>query len=521
MKRIVMSSLCAILLLLPLPVFADSIEDGIAASDRGDYQLAFKLWEPLAMAGDPVAQFLLAELYFAGDGVEKNTETAISWFLKSAEQGDLDAQRTLGFIYLKGDGAEKNETLAAQWFLRAAAAGDDVSQNALGWMLAYGEGAEQDTAAGIEWLQKAASQGNVTAFQNLGGVYFRGIGVEKNPTEAATWYRHGAEQGDMACQLFLGWMYLYGWGIEQNAVEAVSWLGKAGEQGSTDALYTLGEVYSSGEGIDKNETLAASYYQKAAEKGHADAQLRYGYVRLNGIGVEKNLEEAVAWLQKALANGNGQSGVLLGWMAQIGLGLQQDSAAALAWYQKGAEAGVDEATSFINIIKNKIAVREKSPKSPKLFGVSLAGAQRAEMRLALSRAGMKPVREDGRYFADLYDVSSLFKHSDQLQAYYALDADVGGNSETDFLAKVIYRFPSENDIGQVHEIEKMISAKYGKADVKNIADDLRDVSFTWKRDGVDIIVERSWPNTTTYLVYVINDYVAAFEQELEESRKTN
>jgi hypothetical protein len=53
-----------------------------------DWYAAFKLWLPLAQAGDAKAQFNVGRCYQRGDGVELNLETAKNWFLTAAGQGD-------------------------------------------------------------------------------------------------------------------------------------------------------------------------------------------------------------------------------------------------------------------------------------------------------------------------------------------------------------------------------------------------------------------------------------------------
>lgn len=53
-----------------------------------DWYAAFKLWLPLAHAGDPKAQFNVGRCYDRGDGVDENKIQAKEWYLKAAEQND-------------------------------------------------------------------------------------------------------------------------------------------------------------------------------------------------------------------------------------------------------------------------------------------------------------------------------------------------------------------------------------------------------------------------------------------------
>ncbi len=88
------SSTCAALacvwMLLATPVTAQSTtEDGIRALMRGDYRAAVRILRPLADdtdRPDPVAQFFLAVLYEAGEGVRRDEGRACGLFLRSASR---------------------------------------------------------------------------------------------------------------------------------------------------------------------------------------------------------------------------------------------------------------------------------------------------------------------------------------------------------------------------------------------------------------------------------------------------
>ena len=57
-------------------------QQGLEATERGDYQTAFKLWLPLAEQGDAIAQVLL------GKGIQVNKSLAKEWFGKACDNGD-------------------------------------------------------------------------------------------------------------------------------------------------------------------------------------------------------------------------------------------------------------------------------------------------------------------------------------------------------------------------------------------------------------------------------------------------
>ena len=64
-------------------VHSGAYEDGVEATERGDYEEALRLWRPLAEQGIPKAQFNLAVLYQNGEGVLQSDSAAIDWYYKA------------------------------------------------------------------------------------------------------------------------------------------------------------------------------------------------------------------------------------------------------------------------------------------------------------------------------------------------------------------------------------------------------------------------------------------------------
>jgi len=97
-----------------------------------------------AEAGDPKAQFDLAEAYSEGNGVAKDSAKGIEWLTKSATQGFAGAQVVLGYMFQKGINTEKDPSEAAKWYRKAAKQADkdpkhaQTAQNHLSEMLAQG-----------------------------------------------------------------------------------------------------------------------------------------------------------------------------------------------------------------------------------------------------------------------------------------------------------------------------------------------------------------------------------------------
>lgn len=85
----------------PLAQASDTF-DGLDAARAGDYGQAATLITPLAMQGNPQAQFNLALLYHSGAGVALNEKEAVALYHKAAENGSSQAQEFLAVGYAEG-----------------------------------------------------------------------------------------------------------------------------------------------------------------------------------------------------------------------------------------------------------------------------------------------------------------------------------------------------------------------------------------------------------------------------------
>ena len=77
---------------------------------------AFVLFQKGANCGFAPAQTLLANLYYTGNGTEKDLKKALYWFIQSAKLGDPKAQHSVACMFLKGEGAERSNLDALKWF---------------------------------------------------------------------------------------------------------------------------------------------------------------------------------------------------------------------------------------------------------------------------------------------------------------------------------------------------------------------------------------------------------------------
>lgn len=81
-----------------------------------------------ALQGDVEAQYRLGELYYTGEGVEKNMKKAAKWYYQASKALHPEAQMRLGSMYYDGLIGEQNKVAALTWIILAAAGGSESSQ---------------------------------------------------------------------------------------------------------------------------------------------------------------------------------------------------------------------------------------------------------------------------------------------------------------------------------------------------------------------------------------------------------
>jgi TPR repeat protein len=215
---------------------AQSYEEGRKAYINGNFKEAFKILRPLAKNGDSEAQKMLGIMYDYGHGVKADSEKALVWYLRSAEQGHPAVQYQVGAKYFRGDGVRQDYQEAAKWW------------------------------------EMSANGGQVDAQFNLGLMYFRGLSISANDKKAAELFSLAANQGHGHGQYSLAVMYAFGRGVKKDYTIALDWFRKSAEQGIGQAQFNLGVFYENGYGVEKNTEIARSWYEKAAAQGTKEAE---------------------------------------------------------------------------------------------------------------------------------------------------------------------------------------------------------------------------------------------------------
>lgn len=83
---------------------------------KGAYQQAVPVFARLAKLGHPVAEWLMGNIYFAGQGVPQDYHRALAWFEKSAAQGFMAAYAPTAHLYEQGQGTAVDLGKAYMWY---------------------------------------------------------------------------------------------------------------------------------------------------------------------------------------------------------------------------------------------------------------------------------------------------------------------------------------------------------------------------------------------------------------------
>lgn len=207
-------------------------------------------------------------------GITSDTQKAIDWLQKAAEQELVIAQDVLANRYAEGIDVERDDKKAAYWLEKVAQQGAPFAQNSLATMYANGQGVPQDYGKAVYWYQKAADQNDAYAQGNLGTIYYYGYGVPRNYEKAIYWYQKAAEQGLASAQYDLAIVYMTGEGVPRDYRKALQWIRKAARQGYRKAQLNLGLMYATGKGIKKNYLFAYVLFNQVAVTLDSARELR-------------------------------------------------------------------------------------------------------------------------------------------------------------------------------------------------------------------------------------------------------
>ena len=196
---------------------------------------AARLFDKAAQAGDTDAQYWLARMYEAGEGMKSPCpEKAVYWALTGMKGTNTACMNLLGTFFERGFGMERDLIFAADYYRQAADLGDP--KGAINYALAceYGRGVPTNAALALAYYEAAARAGLPAGMYRTGLCHLYGTGTPRNGRFAAEWFARGARAGRPDAAGWLGRCALRGIGTEHDARAAIPWLRKAVESGRAE-----------------------------------------------------------------------------------------------------------------------------------------------------------------------------------------------------------------------------------------------------------------------------------------------
>jgi TPR repeat protein len=204
---------------------------GILYMDE-NFEKAMFWFEKAMQNGDKDAMYILGEIYYNGTrGVKKDIKKAIEMYEKAADKIHYAAMKCLGRAYLYGEGVEKDYQKAVSFFLNARSSS---------WLRNI---MEDDNA--FEWLKREALNGNNDAINAFGLICENNFSMDYMGAEdfinskALYFLKKLAEEGNVAAMYQLGKLYEYWYGIEPSDIrekKALVLYQKAAKMGNKDAV---------------------------------------------------------------------------------------------------------------------------------------------------------------------------------------------------------------------------------------------------------------------------------------------
>ena len=326
-----------------------------------------------AQNGNETAQFIVAQCYYSGDGVEQNADEGWKWMEKAAENNVAYAQYSCAMQMLSEQGnGPKDPAKAMEWLKKAAEQGMPEAQADLASAYLEGRNVEKDEKKGVEMLENAAQQGNPMAIAVLAAYYINHSTSEEDHTKGVVLLQTLAAAGDPDSQFNLGVCYMNSVGTKELVQEqklvndelkkmgegkeltdlqiAAYWLEKAAEAGHPLAQQNIGLLIVQ-QIIPGDQQKALEYIRKASESGLAQSQYTLGMLTLTGqAGVKQNTNEGIALLKKAAEGGMPQAQNDLGLIyMQGGNGVKQNAAMGYNWLKKAAAQGHPAAMFYLSL----------------------------------------------------------------------------------------------------------------------------------------------------------------------------
>ena len=181
----------------------------------------------------PITIFLFTSLisfvHFAWGAETNNKKTldaGMEKLIASAEHGDAESQACLAEFYFMGMDMDRDTVKANSWLKKAAKQGNLRAKLKIADLETWDP---KKHSAAIITIQELANQNYAPAEEQVGQIYLRG-GENKYPQNfaiALNWFHKSAKRQFPFAEADIGLAYRYGWGVKPDLNKARAWARKA------------------------------------------------------------------------------------------------------------------------------------------------------------------------------------------------------------------------------------------------------------------------------------------------------
>lgn len=188
------------------------------------YQFAYHTLQSAADSGNPKAQTSLAEFYTSTEHRFHNSDLALHWYKKAANQGEYTASLKLARYYYFKTKPDINSTIQ---YLKHAAKNLPIAKTQLAYIYEQTQHSQLNIKKSLQLYHEAARKGEKHAQYRLGSHYEMGTNLPRNLANAHYWYLKSAKSGMPCAQKAIGDLYSNGSYLRYNLAKARYWHHKA------------------------------------------------------------------------------------------------------------------------------------------------------------------------------------------------------------------------------------------------------------------------------------------------------
>ena len=276
------------LALLPMSVHAQSYEDAKQAYEQENYEVALRLLEAEADAGNEEAKLFLGKMFARGYGVAPDKLKAFDYFKAYSDSLSWEQEEEYNHVIGEINTLHQDPLFRQQWTARYEATRDGQGEQAIN-LFTKGMNAKNSGQfeQALEFFLKASEQYHVGSMRELGHLYANGVGVDASYAEARRWYIEAIERGDAEAETSLVDLTQSTFGTLQDAWaryysgdyrSAFPTLLAYAEIGRREAQSIVGLMYRDGKGVDVDLQSASDWFQRAntGEANYYNAILAFG-----------------------------------------------------------------------------------------------------------------------------------------------------------------------------------------------------------------------------------------------------